>query len=171
MQSLDVISVNIWSIVISLLNLTILFFAIKKFLYKPVLDMLAAREAAAKAELDKAKEARENAEKQENEWNEKMKSADAEAQKIVDTAAENAKILSGKLEADAKANAERIVAAAETDARLEYKRARDNIRGEIVDVSTAIAEKILESKIDEDEHHRLVNDFLDKIGDGDEGNS
>jgi F-type H+-transporting ATPase subunit b len=171
MQSLDVISINIWSIVIALLNLTILFLALKKFLYKPVLNMLDAREQKAKAEYDKAKEARENAEKQENEWNEKMKSADAEAQKIVDTAAENAKILSGKLEADAKANAERIVAAAETDAKLEYKRARDSIRGEIVDVSAAIAERVLESEIDEDEHHRLVNAFLDKIGDSDEGNS
>ena len=171
MQSLDVISINIWGIVISLLNLTILFLIIKKLLFKPVKNMLAEREAKANAEYDKAKTARENAERQENEWNERMKSADAEAQQIVDTAAENAKILSRKLEADAKANADRIVAAAETDAALEYKRARDNIRGEIVDVSTAIAERVLETKIDEEEHHRLVEDFLDKIGDNNEGNS
>jgi len=43
MPTLDVISVNIWSILISLCNLLILFFIIKKFLYKPVRKMLAER--------------------------------------------------------------------------------------------------------------------------------
>ena len=45
MPTLDVISVNIWSILISLCNLLILFFIIKKFLYKPVRKMLAERQA------------------------------------------------------------------------------------------------------------------------------
>ena len=44
MPTLDVISVNIWSILISLCNLLILFFIIKKFLYKPVRKMLAERQ-------------------------------------------------------------------------------------------------------------------------------
>ena len=41
MQSLDVISVNIWQIVISLANLALLFLLLKKFLYQPVKRMLA----------------------------------------------------------------------------------------------------------------------------------
>ena len=36
MQSLDVISVNIWHILISLANLAILFFVVKRFLFAPV---------------------------------------------------------------------------------------------------------------------------------------
>ena len=44
MQNLDVISVNIWLIIISLCNLVILFLIIKKFLYKPVKKMLAERQ-------------------------------------------------------------------------------------------------------------------------------
>ena len=42
-QSLDVISVNIWHIVISLANLVLLFLLVKKFLYKPVLKVMEAR--------------------------------------------------------------------------------------------------------------------------------
>ena len=44
MQTLDVISVNIWQIVISLANLALLFLLLKKFLYQPVKRMLAKRE-------------------------------------------------------------------------------------------------------------------------------
>ena len=36
MQSLEVISVNIWHILISLCNLLILFLIVKRFLFKPV---------------------------------------------------------------------------------------------------------------------------------------
>ena len=36
MPSLDVISINLWQILISLCNLLILFLILKKFLYKPV---------------------------------------------------------------------------------------------------------------------------------------
>ena len=43
MQNLDVISVNIWQILISLANLTLLFLIIKKFLYKPVKKVLQQR--------------------------------------------------------------------------------------------------------------------------------
>ena len=48
MQSLDVISVNIWQILISLCNLVILFLILKKFLFKPVQKVTQTR----RAELD-----------------------------------------------------------------------------------------------------------------------
>ena len=40
MQFLDIISVNIWDILISLINLLILFLVFKRFLFKPVQKML-----------------------------------------------------------------------------------------------------------------------------------
>ena len=43
MQTLDIISVNIWQIIISLSNLVILFLLVKKFLFKPVKSMIAKR--------------------------------------------------------------------------------------------------------------------------------
>ena len=44
MLTLDVISVNIWQILISLLNLYILFLIVKLFLFKPVKAVLAERQ-------------------------------------------------------------------------------------------------------------------------------
>ena len=61
MQSLEVISINLWDVLISLANLAILFVLIKKFLYKPVKKVIAARQEAiakeyAEAEADPTKE-------------------------------------------------------------------------------------------------------------------
>ena len=44
-QSLDVISVNLWDILISLANLLILFILVKKFLFKPVKKVLEKRQS------------------------------------------------------------------------------------------------------------------------------
>ena len=45
-ESLDVISVNIWHILISLINLVLMFLLVKKFLYKPVKKMMKERQDA-----------------------------------------------------------------------------------------------------------------------------
>ena len=44
MQSLDIISINLWQILISLANLLIIFLIFKKLLFKPVQNILAARQ-------------------------------------------------------------------------------------------------------------------------------
>ena len=44
MQSLEVISVNLWAMLISLANLAILYWILKKFLFKPVKKMIDERQ-------------------------------------------------------------------------------------------------------------------------------
>ena len=76
MQTLGIISVNLWSILISLCNLLLLFLILKKFLYKPVKNLLAAREAQVQAQYDAAAKAEADAEAARAEWEEKRQNAD-----------------------------------------------------------------------------------------------
>ena len=57
-QTLDIISVNIWQILISLANLLIMFLILKHFLFKPVMKMMAARQAQVEKIYDDANEDR-----------------------------------------------------------------------------------------------------------------
>ena len=57
MQSLDVISVNIWQMLASLANLVLIFLLVKKFLYKPVKKMLETRQNAIQSDYDAAEDA------------------------------------------------------------------------------------------------------------------
>ena len=58
MQTLDVISVNIWQILISLLNLYILYLIVKRFLFKPVKAVLEERRRELDSQYDAAEEER-----------------------------------------------------------------------------------------------------------------
>lgn len=165
MQSLDIISVNLWQILISLANLTILFLLLKKFLYKPVVKMLEARRAEIDSQYSDAQNAKQSAEAKDAELTSRLDNAKAEAEGIVKEAANTAKLRGDKIVEDAKATANGIIRQAELDAELERKRVNESIKEQIVDVSTALAQKMLEREINANDHKALIDDFISKIGD------
>jgi len=91
MQSLDVISINIWQIIISLLNLVILFLIIKKFLYKPVKRMLSERQNTIQKQYDDAEQAKSDAMNAKTQYEEKLSAASLEADGIILSAVDTAK--------------------------------------------------------------------------------
>lgn len=164
MQSLDVISVNLWQILISLANLLILFLLIKKFLYAPVQKMLDKRQAELNSKYDEAREAKSKAEQDEKYWHDKMESANSEADEILKKASENANRRSNKIIDTAKGEAEDILRQAQTDAELERKKATEGIKREIVDISAALAEKMLSREINIEDHRSMIDYVIDEIG-------
>ena len=82
-QSLDVISVNLWDILISLANLLILFILVKKFLFKPVKKVLEKRQSEIDEKYAVADEAALAAQKDKKEWEEKLQGVTAEADSIL----------------------------------------------------------------------------------------
>ena len=102
MQNLDIISVNLWQILISLANLTILFLLIKKFLYKPVLKMLDERRNQIESDYSDAANAKQSAEQKQAELTSRLANAKAEAEGIVKEAADTAKIRGDKIVEDAR---------------------------------------------------------------------
>ncbi len=167
-QTLDVISINIWHIVISLCNLLILFFFLKKFLYKPVKEVLKKRQDELDGQYEAAAEAQAQADANKQEWEQTMKEATVKADAIIKEAADTAKLRGEKIVATAQERADDIVAEAQAQAELERKNAEAGIRREIVVVSTEIAQKMLEREINEDDHRQLIGSFLDRMGDADD---
>ena len=166
MQSLDVISVNLWQILISLANLYLLFLVVKRFLFKPVKKVLEQRQR----ELDDRYAAAESAEKEANKnkdaWEEKLSRADEEAAAILQSATDNAKQRGEKLVSEAKDRADSIILAAENEAQLERQKVADEIKREIVSVSEALTEKMLMLEINTEDHRSLIDSFIENIGDG-----
>ncbi len=168
MQSLDVISVNLWQILISLANLLILFFVLKKFLFKPVKRVMAEREGELAARYTAAEEAEAQAEQARRSWDAKMQSADEEADAILKRATENAEARGEAIISEAKRRASGIVAEAENEALLTRRAALDGIKREIVEVSGALTEKMLDREINTEDHRALIDSFIEGIGDDNE---
>ena len=165
MPTLDVISVNLWQILISLVNLFLLFLIIKKFLFKPVKQVLEKRQQMLDDRYAAAEEANLAASENKRAWEEKLSAADAKADAMIQTATEQARYRGERIVEEAEARADSIVRTAQSEAELARRKATEEIKREIVEVSEALTEKLLEREIKVEDHRALVDSFLTQIGD------
>ena len=165
MQSLDVISINIWNILISLCNLAILFWMMKKFLYRPVRNMIAKRQAELDAQYAAAAEAEQSANADRALYAEKLRGARDEADGILRKATADADRNGTRIVAEARDRADGIVRQAQNEAELEKKKAEAEIRRQIADVSTELAGQMLRREIRTEDHRELIDSFLQEMGD------
>ena len=163
MQSLEVISINFGQILISLLNLLLLFLILKHFLYVPVKNIVADRQELLKRQFDVAENAVSKAKINEEYWNGKIKNAQQEANSIIKNAMDNANQNSKEIISDAKKKARDIVTQAEINAKIERKKAENSIKKEIADASTILAEKIISREINEYEQKNLIDNFIKEM--------
>ncbi len=168
MQTLDIISVNIWQIIFSLANLLIIFLIVKKFLYKPVKKMLDERKSTIANEYSEATMAKEQALASQKEYEEKLQGAHAAADNLINNAVGIAEQREKEIIAKANAEADAIRRQAKEDAELERKKAEEGIRKEIVEVSSVLTEKMLEREVNMDDHRNFIDSFIESIGDEDD---
>ena len=163
MQSLDVISVNVWAILASLANLLILTCILKKFLFKPVKKIVDSRRAAIDEDYAQAKIARDEAEQTRRNYDEAMAAAKITGDQIIADASRTAEYRSNEIVAQAREKASEIRRQAEQDAILERKKAEDEMKHEIADVSTQLTGKLLQREINEEDHRNLIDSFLNDL--------
>ena len=160
MQFLDVISVNIWAIIASLANLLLLTWILKRFLFKPVKKMMDARRGAIDDTYAQAQAALDKAEKDRRTYEEAMAAAKMTGDQIIADANRTAEYRSNEIVAEARERASEIRRQAETDAVLERKKAEDEMKHEIANVSAQLTGKLLKREINEEDHRELIDSFL-----------
>ena len=165
MQTLEIISVNLWQILISLANLLLIFLILKKFLWKPVKKVMEQRQAMVDKQFADAAAAEEQAERDKAQWAEKLAGADDEAKSRIAAADETAHRHGDRIVADAKDKAAGIIRQAEAEAELERQKATASIKEEIASVSAELAEKLLEREVNSDDHAKMIEAFLNEVGD------
>ena len=150
-QTLEIISVNLWQILISLANLLIIFLILKKFLWKPVTKAMQQRQDMVDKQFAEADAAQAQANADKAEWSAKLATADAEAKARIADADDTARRHGERIVADAKSKAEGILRQAEAEAALERKKAEAAAAvasGEIPETVSAGKEQFLKNKAD-----------------------
>ena len=162
-ESLELISLSIWHIAASVANLLILTWILKKFLFKPVQKMLAERQGQVDELYREAETSRAKAEEDKTLYAEKLDGAVQEAESIVRSAAQRADRQSDEILADANRRAAETVKQAEAEIELAKKKAMDELKSEVADISVQIAENVVRRELNEDDHRELIDSFIDNL--------
>ena len=165
METQDLVTLVPWTFIAQICNLFIQIFLIKKFLFKPVREILAKRKAMADAEISDAVKAKEEAEAMKSEYEQNMQDARDKANEILSTAQKNATLQSEEILKEANAQAVQLKAKAEKDIAQEKRKAVNEIKDEIGDMAMEIAGKVIEREISAKDHEKLIDEFIEKVGD------
>jgi F-type H+-transporting ATPase subunit b len=149
----------IWTIVTFLVLLTIL----AKFAWKPLLEALDKRQETIRKSLDDAQHARQELERLNVESAEIIRKARTDADVIISQSRSDGERLREELRQKARADADTIVRNAERQIQLETGRALQQIRLEAVDLSVAIASKLIGRNLSKEDNARLIEETLKQV--------
>jgi len=152
------------SLIVQVVNFLILLVILQRLLYKPLLAKMEERTAAIKKSLDEAQSARAEATRQQAENAEQLRRAYAEAQSIRDAALQEAAEEQRKLVETAQREAKSLVDNARAQTETDIRRARDELRREVSELATQVAEKLVRKSLRDEDHRRIVDDAVARIG-------
>ena len=145
-------------------NIFVLFLVASYNLFEPARNLLEKRQQRIASEMEKAKSDMEDAAKLKEEYENKLANIETEADEILTAARKTALNNQDAIEAEAKAEAERIIKRADTQIEMEKKQVADDIKQEIIAVATALAGKVIEEEVDQDVSDKLIDETLREIG-------
>ena len=153
-----------WEIIVTICNTLITFLVIKKFLFKPVRKMMAAREEEVQTMYTAAEKAQTEAEQLRSEYTERLSKAKEEAAEIVGSATRRATVRSEEILKESSQQAAAMMKKAESTIEQERKKAMNELKDEVASLSVMIASKVVERDVNEADHERFIEDFTDKVG-------
>ena len=145
-------------------SMLVLFTAMSYLFFNPVRDMLENRKKRVAEEQETAKKEREEAIVYKEEYEQKLKEANKEAQEILSEARKKAMKNEEKIVAEAKEEAARIVDRARNEIELEKKRALDDMKQEMISIATMMAGKAVAASVDVNIQDSLIDETLKEMG-------
>ena len=161
---MESLGINLGLLVSQLVNFTLLAVLLYLLLYKPVLRMLAQRReriARSMADVDAAREA---AAKAQLEYDRKVAEAQRKAQEIIAQAAQTSDKVGAEIKAEAQREAEAIRLKAREEAEQERSHILAEVQSQIASLSMAATERVLGQGIDANTQRRLIDSFLAELG-------
>ena len=158
------ITLDGWTFLAQICNLMIQLLIFKKFLLKPIKQVIADRKAKADSEIADAQKLRTEAEAMKAEYEQNLQNARTEANQIVSAAQKTATARSEEIVGEARAQAAALKQKAEADIAQERKKAVNEVKDEIGGIAMEIASKVVEREIREEDHKDLIDEFIKNVG-------
>ena len=161
----SLVDINLVTLIAQICNLFIQLFLMKKFFLDKIKAILDQRRLAADREITDAQAARAEAMEIKATYEKNMQEAKAQANEILDRAQKTATVRGEEIIRQANDEAAHIKQKAAADIAQEKKKALNDAKNEISGVAMAIAEKVVERQLDSSDHDKLINQFIEQLGD------
>lgn len=144
----------------TILNILVLYIILKKLLFKPVTKHMDSRAKKIQEALDAAEESKEMVRQMKIEYDEKIKAAKEEGQKVMEMYKNMAEKEYNSIIETARNEADQMIQNAKVELQVEKEQLITSIKGEISDLVLATSEKVLKKNLDDDTNRKLISEFI-----------
>ena len=169
MSVLDNLGINPGLMLIWLIAFIMLYVLLTRFIYDPLTNVLNERRNRIAKGLEDAAAAARARENAEAEADKILAQARSEAQKVIDEARGRGEEVASSIEQDARQEAARIQYDAQNEAVAIRNQELGNLREQVVNISVAVASRILDESISKTKQKSLVNSFIADLPEGAKG--
>ncbi len=150
-----------WStLFFTILNILILYFILKKILFKPVSKYMLARTTKIEEALALAAEAKEMASKMEDEHKERMKEIKEEGNALIASYEKKAQKEYENIIAKAKEDSSKITENTRQELEIEKEQLIAGLKDEIADLVLEASKKVIEENLDTKSNRKLIDKFI-----------
>lgn len=153
-----------WTIIWNIVNVLILFGFLKKFLFKPVTEMMEKRQNLIVTSLQEADDTKSEAYQLKSNYEEELKNAGEKATGIIKEARVRAELEYNKKLDEAKVDAAKFIAEANKTIELEKKKSMESAQAEIAGIAMLAAAKVIGKNVDDNTNKQFLGDFLKEVG-------
>jgi F-type H+-transporting ATPase subunit b len=150
----------VWGTVAFVLLLVVLW---RSGVFARITTSLEERAERIQGNIEKAEQAKEEAERLREQYRQKLDEARDEARKILDEAREAGEELRKELQRKAQEESNRILEAAQAEIGAERERARRELRQEVGILAVRVAERVVRAELDEERQLALVDSYIDEL--------
>lgn len=134
-------------------------------LYKPVLKFLTDRRERIQEEIAKAAADMQDAEEKRKHYQGKLEAIVMEKEEILSVARKLANEKEAEIIQNANGEAHSILQRARVEIEREREKAKDEMRIQIIQVSTLMAERLMGKGMDEDDRNKILDEAISELGD------
>ena len=157
------VSPNVGLMLWTLIAFGVSMLILRKFAFPAIGEALDKRAATIDESLNAAVRTKEEAEELLEEYRARLKEAREQADDIVARSRKAADSHQDQSKADAKRYREELMESTRRDIENETRRALDEIRKEVADLTIIATEKVTRKSLDDDDHRRLIEDALSEV--------
>jgi F-type H+-transporting ATPase subunit b len=155
---------NPLTVLATVINFGIFYLIMRRLLFNPVNKVISEREEEIAKRFKKSEDSEKRAELLRIQNEEKLIHAKEEGKAILEDLKSKAEKTSDEIISKAKEEAGFLLDRARTDAEREREKVTEDIKTQAIDLALLLSSKALEKTIDENEHRRLIKDFIAKVG-------
>jgi len=154
-------SIDIGQVIIQIFAFILMLWILKKFGWKPILKMLKDRQQKIQSSFDDIDAQKEEVKKIAEDYEERLQGIETEARHKIQEGVMKGRLIAAKIQEEAQVNAREIAAKAKADIEKEIAKARSQLKNDLVNIAMSIAEKIVQSDLDEAKHKKLITEFVE----------